>query len=352
MNIKSLLIGSAAALVAVSGARAADAVVAAEPEAMEYVRVCDAYGAGYFYIPGTETCLKVGGFARYQIDGVRKEDNIKNIEGKNEAGVAHAAKARLIFEAKNESEIGTVSSYIRFDSTTTGAKKATSAAWDNQYSLGVGGLEMGYRTAQWSRFSGDGGFTDHGGNYGDHAAHYISYTFATDAFSAIVSLDNDDSANYMPDVMAGVSGKFGSLEGTVSVGYDESAYLSSTGENKGEFAVKATTGYDFEVAKLRLVGFYAAGYNSYWYSTAMGTNNESTAMGVIAGVSAPVGEKLNLALDVSYDKAKGGKATTAIIGDVKYKIASGLDALVEVRNQKTKDSKATTDYFIRFERSF
>ena len=57
MNIKSLLIGSAAALVAVSGARAADAVVA-EPEAVEYVRVCDAYGAGFFYIPGTETCLK------------------------------------------------------------------------------------------------------------------------------------------------------------------------------------------------------------------------------------------------------------------------------------------------------
>ncbi|WP_245304063.1 porin, partial [Agrobacterium bohemicum] len=40
MNIKSLLIGSAAALAAVSGAQAADAIVAAEPEPMEYVRVC------------------------------------------------------------------------------------------------------------------------------------------------------------------------------------------------------------------------------------------------------------------------------------------------------------------------
>ena len=66
MNIKSLLLGSAAALVAVSGARAADAVMA-EPEAVEYVRVCDAYGAGYFYIPGTETCLKIAGRVRYQI---------------------------------------------------------------------------------------------------------------------------------------------------------------------------------------------------------------------------------------------------------------------------------------------
>ncbi|TWH02966.1 porin-like protein, partial [Ochrobactrum sp. J50] len=49
MNIKSLLLGSAAALVAASGAQAADAIVAPEPEAVEYVRVCDAYGAGYFY---------------------------------------------------------------------------------------------------------------------------------------------------------------------------------------------------------------------------------------------------------------------------------------------------------------
>src|SRR6185312_7715160 len=71
MNIKSLLLGSAAALVAVSGARAADAVVVAEPEPMEYVRICDVYGAGFYYIPGTETCLRVGGYIRYDI-GVGK----------------------------------------------------------------------------------------------------------------------------------------------------------------------------------------------------------------------------------------------------------------------------------------
>ncbi len=66
MNIKSLLIGSAAALAAVSGAKAADAIVAAEPEPLEYVRVCDAFGAGFFYIPGTETCLKFDGYVRFQ----------------------------------------------------------------------------------------------------------------------------------------------------------------------------------------------------------------------------------------------------------------------------------------------
>ncbi|RWO37829.1 MAG: porin [Mesorhizobium sp.] len=67
MNIKSLLLGSAAALIAVSGARAADAVTVAEPEPAEYVKICDVYGAGYFYIPGTETCMRIGGYVRYDI---------------------------------------------------------------------------------------------------------------------------------------------------------------------------------------------------------------------------------------------------------------------------------------------
>ena len=81
MNIKSLLLGSAAALVAVSGARAADAVVIAEPEPMEYVRICDTYGVGFYYIPGTETCLKVSGYFRYDIGvGYRGLNNIGDRE--------------------------------------------------------------------------------------------------------------------------------------------------------------------------------------------------------------------------------------------------------------------------------
>jgi hypothetical protein len=80
MNIKSLLLGSAAALIAVSGARAADAIVVAEPEPAEYVRICDVYGAGYYYIPGTETCLKVGGYLRYDI-GIPRPSGCSGQEG-------------------------------------------------------------------------------------------------------------------------------------------------------------------------------------------------------------------------------------------------------------------------------
>jgi hypothetical protein len=60
--VKSLILGSAAGLVAMSGAQAADLPVKAK--AVEYVRVCSLYGAGFFYIPGTDTCIRLGGYMR------------------------------------------------------------------------------------------------------------------------------------------------------------------------------------------------------------------------------------------------------------------------------------------------
>jgi Porin subfamily len=60
--VKSLMLGSAAGLIAMSGAQAADLPVKAK--AVEYVKVCSLYGAGFYYIPGTDTCIKLGGYLR------------------------------------------------------------------------------------------------------------------------------------------------------------------------------------------------------------------------------------------------------------------------------------------------
>src|SRR6187431_2029356 len=62
--VKSLILGSAAAIVAMGGAQAADLPVKAK--AVEYVRICSLYGAGFFYIPGTDTCIKLGGYLRVE----------------------------------------------------------------------------------------------------------------------------------------------------------------------------------------------------------------------------------------------------------------------------------------------
>jgi Porin subfamily len=60
--VKSLLLGTAAGLVAVAGAQAADMPVKAAP--VQYVKICTLYGDGFYFIPGTDICLKIGGYVR------------------------------------------------------------------------------------------------------------------------------------------------------------------------------------------------------------------------------------------------------------------------------------------------
>jgi Porin subfamily len=59
---KNLLLGSAAALVVATAAQAADLPVKARP--VQYVKVCSLYGAGFYYMPGTDMCIKIGGWTR------------------------------------------------------------------------------------------------------------------------------------------------------------------------------------------------------------------------------------------------------------------------------------------------
>src|SRR5262245_28179362 len=143
MNIKSLLLGSAAALVAATGARAADAVTVAEPEPVEYVRVCDVYGAGFFYIPGTETCLKIGGYFRYDIGaGDNGFFGVQSIDKKDflddaldgdlngdglliddnhdvDSGWYKRSRFQLRVDARSETELGTLRAYLALNSQVT-----------------------------------------------------------------------------------------------------------------------------------------------------------------------------------------------------------------------------------------
>lgn len=61
-TIRHLVLGAAASLVAITAASAADLPVKAK--AVEYVKICSLYGAGYYYIPGTDTCIKLSGYVR------------------------------------------------------------------------------------------------------------------------------------------------------------------------------------------------------------------------------------------------------------------------------------------------
>ena len=63
--VKSLLLGTAAGFVVVAGAQAADMPLKARP--VQYVKICTLYGDGYYYIPGSDTCIKIGGFVQLDL---------------------------------------------------------------------------------------------------------------------------------------------------------------------------------------------------------------------------------------------------------------------------------------------
>jgi len=61
-GIKKLFLASATGLLAGSAAQAADLPAKAKP--VEYVKICTLYGDGFYYIPGSDTCIKFGGYVR------------------------------------------------------------------------------------------------------------------------------------------------------------------------------------------------------------------------------------------------------------------------------------------------
>src|ERR1700689_5211425 len=59
--MKSILLGSAAGIVAVASAQAADLPTRKAAPA-EHVKICNVGGMAGFVIPGSDTCLKIGGY--------------------------------------------------------------------------------------------------------------------------------------------------------------------------------------------------------------------------------------------------------------------------------------------------
>ncbi|MCO6177672.1 porin [Ciceribacter sp. RN22] len=328
MNIKSLLLGSAAALAVVSGAQAADAIVAAEPEPMEYVRVCDAFGTGYFYIPGTETCLKISGSVRAQLNW--SYDNNTNTSDWN-------AKSRGLvqFDAKNDSEIGTIGSTIVLYAWGDEDGQTGTFVLD-EASITVGGFKVGYFYNYWD--NGLAGETD---ELGSNLINSIGYEYAADAFKVGVFVDelhasagNNDGVG----IEGQVSATFGPVTAYLLGGYD---FANSEGAVRG--IVEAEVG----PGTLGFAAIYSSGYNQYYGAS------EWT---VAASYAAKLTDKLTLTPGVqywwntnfaNYDTWKAGVA-------LDYAIASGLAAKVSVQYKDTDragDDGAWGGYF-RLQRSF
>ncbi|MGC4025224.1 MAG: porin [Mesorhizobium sp.] len=374
MNIKSLLLGSAAALVAVSGARAADAVeVVAEPEPMEYVRVCDTYGTGYFYIPGTETCLRIGGYVRYDIsvgDGpygghttYDKSDYFT--DGTISENDTYHKRARLSLRTwtGTETELGTLSTYTetRFNYTDGASSDPDVSAGGFSSSLNfawiqLGGFRVGKDESVFTTFTGYAGgvIADDLVAYGPFDTNLVSYTFdAGNGFSAIVSLETGEAGSayeidsYMPHVVGGAkyAGGWGAITGVV--GYD-SVYEEWAGKVRLDVNVNDA-----------LSLFVMAGYGSdddWVYSNYKPWNGNWAVWG---GASYKFSEKATFNIQGSYDEGLDGyDGDWGVAANVDYEIVKGLHIIPEVTYSDygyyEDDAPGTEGFggFLRFQRNF
>ena len=330
MNIKSLLLGSAAALVAVSGARAADAVVIAEPEPMEYVRVCDTYGVGFYYIPGTETCLKVSGYMRYDIgvgyrglEDVIEQDSLEYdgdvlIGADTDDTYFKRARFALRVDARSETELGTLRAYAQvnfnYDTVTgtviggtpddpivIGDETFTSnyVVLEHGY-IELGGFRAGVTDSLFSTFTGYSSGVANDGliPYGPFQTHQLAYTFTGgNGFSAAVALEVGDDEytldSYVPHVVGGLgyTAGWGGLSGVV--GYD-AVYE--------EWAVKGRVDFNAtEALTMFLMAGWKSngddGYDDNYYAQWGG----DWAMWV--GGAWQINEKTTLNVEIGYDEA-------------------------------------------------
>ncbi len=114
--VKSLLLGSAAGLMAVTGSMAAD-LPSRKAAPVDYVRVCSG-GAGHtgFIVPGSDNCLMISG-------RVRVDYQIGNRYSKADDAYGINASSRLNLDYRTQTSIGTVRAYVRFNMRNTTGRR-------------------------------------------------------------------------------------------------------------------------------------------------------------------------------------------------------------------------------------
>jgi hypothetical protein len=350
MKIKSLLLGSAAALVAVSGARAADAVIIPEPEMVEYVRVCDAAGAGYFYIPGSETCLEISGWARFQINHTTSNGNAPSLFFFQDAdtgsawaltpdgvgSVSFASTGQFNISSWTDSEIGPIETYLEFETPGGGGVDL------DVVSLSFAGLTMGYF----------GGFLDNGingetdNNGLENKFNSIQYSGTAGAISFGASIDQLGSNVWLEgaDATFGVEGMIGYTSGAIGatlVGFYD------LGADAGGFVGRVSA--DIGMGTLQFRGtWHENALSGYAPLTTLSPDFGGAAMNYVleASYAAQINDKLTLTPGFSYvswyEGIDGGKDrmwTAGLTAD--YKIAANLALKANVEYWDFRDGQQT-----------
>jgi hypothetical protein len=112
---RSVLLATATSFVALVGAQAADQMpTKAKP--VQYVRVCPLYGDGFYYIPGTETCIKIGGKIQedvgWNVTGARSPNYfaLGGSQDRTSTQLSTRGRVDIAFDTRSNTQYGVVRS--------------------------------------------------------------------------------------------------------------------------------------------------------------------------------------------------------------------------------------------------
>ena len=234
---KSLLLGSAAALVATVSAQAADLPVR-KAAPVDYVRVCDWAGTGFFYIPGTDTCLQIGGLVRVEgafVNNARQFYPTSTvgpatrlvaagsiIPGRGEDSSGFFARGRIAADTRTQTAYGTVRAYVRYQidrlqgvyngggsagGQNTFANQGGNSAYLDKGFIQFAGITAG-RVQSFFDFYADN-YNYEGIANSDISNNVFAYTYtAAGGFSATLSVEDHNARNDgIGTVTGGVNGE-------------------------------------------------------------------------------------------------------------------------------------------------
>lgn len=329
MTIKSLLIGSAAAIVAASGAQAADAIVSMDPEPVEYVEVCSAAGAGYFYIPGSEICLQLDGY-------VRVAYTYTDTAGTTADVTDISSSAEVLLNTYNDTEIGVIKSTIRMNTTLDNG--------DNDWAvdrahISVGDLNVGFNGSIYDFDPVGEQIFNAGGSEGNQIQYSTSFDSVSIALQAVEATDGTSVAG---DVAAKIGFSAGDLSIDAALGYDGAGTTSGN-----RLGAKVVLGY---------MGFGA----HYQWSDGANSGSFGTGYSNVYGVSYSFSatDALTIALAADFADGFGGNSAADAFGFsayASYAITTGLSAdfrVVYTDYNTTHATADTTAFRARLTRSF
>jgi len=259
--VKSLLLGSAAGLVAVTAGQAADLPVKAKP--VEYVKVCSLYGAGFYYMPGTDMCIKIGGWVRTewvygQVNGSLTWGPFNgNANNMGSSSQAFRARGYITADAREQTAYGTARAYIDVGINTndTGLQVGNLALSSNRAFLQWAGLTTGLTQSFYDFYSVPAASL-RGGYYpasdtGDPGWLVVGYTAQLgNGLTATISTEARRTTQIINNVNTGVQAGAATL-GTVTPGGYTSAVAGGGSEFPGNGAYGGYQAGDF-VGNIRL----------------------------------------------------------------------------------------------------